>query len=411
MKKILFVINTMGRAGAEIALLGLLNRLDREKYDISLYVLLGQGELIDRLPPGVRLMNPTFSRRSVLSRRGRAGLAKSVLAAFFRNGGCLGKAGYALRNLPAMLRRGRIQPDKLLWRTAADGGLRFEEEYDLAVAWIEGGSAYYVADWVRAKKKAAFLHIDYEKAGYTRGLDRDCWGRFDRIFAVSPEVREKFCGAYPEYRERTAVFPNVIDQDAIRRRAREPGGFSDGFRGLRILTVGRLTYQKGYDIAVEAMKRLKDAGRPVRWYALGEGDQRRNLERQIAALGLKEDFLLLGAVDNPYPYFTQADLYVHAVRFEGQSVAVWEAQTLGCPVIVSDCCGGREQIEGGRCGVSCALTPESVVSSISMLLDDAALRAELGRRAAERRTPSGQERLFDKLLEGEERSGPWQGSV
>lgn len=401
MKKILFVINTMGRAGAEIALLGLLKKLDRRDFDVSLYVLLGQGELIDQVPPDVRLLNSTFSRQSVLSRRGRAELVKSVMTAFFRNGGCLRKAGCALRGLPAMLRRGRVQPDKLLWRTVAEGAERFPEEYDLAVAWIEGGSAYYVADQVRAKKKAAFLHIDYQKAGYTRELDRDCWGRFDRIFAVSPDARETFCTVYPEYEGKTAVFPNIVDQDYMRSRAEEPGGFSDGYEGLRILTVGRLTYQKGYDIAIAAMKRLKDAGYSARWYVLGDGDQRRSLERQIAALGLKEDFLLLGAVDNPYPYFAQADLYVHAVRFEGQGIAVWEAQTLGCPVIVSDYCGSREQIEGGRYGISCELTPESVASAVASLLSDASRRAELGRRAAEKETPSGQERLFYELLESE----------
>lgn len=401
MKKILFVINTMGRAGAEVALLGLLRKLDRRDYGISLYVLLGQGELIDQVPPDVRLLNPAFSRSSVLSRRGRGELTRHVLAAFFRNGGCLRKAGGALSQLPAMLRRGRLQPDKLLWRAVAEGGLRFEEEYDLAVAWIEGGSAYYVADWVRAKKKAAFIHIDYERAGYTRELDRDCWRSFDRIFAVSPDAAETFCTVYPEYREKTAVFPNIVDQDSIRSRAEEPGGFSDRYDGLRILTVGRLTYQKGYDIAIEAMRRLKDAGYHARWYALGDGDQRKNLERQIAALDLRDDFLLLGAVDNPYPYFAQADLYVHAVRYEGQGIAVWEAQTLGCPVIVSDYCGSREQVEGGRYGLSCELTPEAVASAVMSLLDDAPRRAELGRRAAEKQTPSGQERLFYELLEDE----------
>ena len=401
MKKILFVINTMGRAGAEVALLGLLRKLDRRDCGISLYVLLGQGELIDQVPPDVRLLNPAFSRSSVLSRRGRGELTRHVLAAFFRNGGCLRKAGGALSQLPAMLRRGRLQPDKLLWRAVAEGGLRFEEEYDLAVAWIEGGSAYYVADWVRAKKKAAFIHIDYEQAGYTRELDRDCWRSFDRIFAVSPDAAETFCSVYPEYREKTAVFPNIVDQDSIRSRAEEPGGFSDRYDGLRILTVGRLTYQKGYDIAVEAMKRLKDAGYHVRWYVLGEGGERRELEQRIAALGLREDFLLLGAVDNPYPYFAQTDLYVHAARFEGQSIAVWEALVLGCPVIVSDCCGSREQVEDGQCGALCRLTPEAVASAVMSLLDDAPRRAELGRRAAEKQTPSGQERLFYELLEDE----------
>lgn len=399
MKKILFVINTMGRAGAERALLGLLRRLEGRPYAVSLYVLLAQGELAGELPPGVRLLNPEYSAQDVLSGRGRRQLVKTVCKAFFRNGGCIRKARGIAGNLANQLKNGRVQPDKLLWRVAADGALRFEEHFDLAVAWMEGGSAYYTADWVRASRKAAFIHVDYGKAGYTKALDQGCWARFDRIFAVSEDCRSAFLQAYPELRSRTGVFQNIVSQEEIRRRSREPGGFSDGYQGLRLLTVGRLAYQKGYDIAIDAMKLLKDAGYRARWYVLGEGSERRRLEKQIARLGLQEDFVLLGAAENPYPYYVQADLYVHAVRFEGQGIAVWEAQTLGCPVIVSDYCGSSGQIEGGVYGVPCELTPAGVAEAIRSLLDDAEKRETLARRAAGKETPQGQEEQLFALLE------------
>ena len=77
----------------------------------------------------------------------------------------------------------------------------------------------------------------------------------------------------------------------------QPGGFTDDFDGIRLLTVGRLTPQKAYPVAIEAMRQLKAEGYPVRWYVLGEGSSRRELEQHIASCGLKEDFLLLGAVD------------------------------------------------------------------------------------------------------------------
>lgn len=86
------------------------------------------------------------------------------------------------------------------------------------------------------------------------------------------------------------MFHNVIDQQRIRRLAEEPGGFSDAFEGLRLLTVGRLTHQKAYDVAIQAMARLKASGACVRWYVLGEGSRRTVLERQIAACGLQKDF-------------------------------------------------------------------------------------------------------------------------
>ena len=92
----------------------------------------------------------------------------------------------------------------------ADGAPEIKDEYDLAVAYIEGGATYYTAEHIKAKKKAAFVHIDYQKAGYVRELDLDCYEKFDKIFAVSDEVREHFLRVYPEYENKTSVFNNIF---------------------------------------------------------------------------------------------------------------------------------------------------------------------------------------------------------
>lgn len=396
-KKILFVINTMGRAGAETAMLELLKALDSPEYDISLYVIMGQGEMIGKLPPYVRLRNLRFNAHSVLSRQGKRGMMATVCRAFFRNGGQIKKIRGIAGNFASMGRQGKFQADKLLWRMLSDGSLRLEEQFDLAVAWLEGASAYYVAEHVKAARKCAFIHIDYESAGYTREMDRNCWDSFEKIFMVSREVKEHFLAVYPEYADKAEIFHNLVDQEGIRRRSREAGGFSDGYEGKRLLTVGRLTWQKAYDIAIDAMKLLKDKGCNVRWYILGEGDQRRTLEKKIAALQLKEDFVLLGAAENPCPYYAQADIYVHATRFEGKSIAIQEAQTLGCAVIASDCNGNREQIENGEDGILCQLTPEGIAESIETLLQNEETRKKLG-KSAERKNMA-QEQELQKLLQ------------
>ena len=350
-------------------MLEFLKKLDRTKHEVSLYVMMGQGKLSDYLPQDIRVLNKRLSSRSVWGKRGRLSMAVTVLASYFRNGDCLSKLSDFVRNFGDMLRTGRFQIDKLFWPLVAEGARRFDESFDLAVAWMEGGSAYYVAEHVNAEKKAAFVHIDYESAGYTRNMDRGCWEKFGRIFTVSEEVRESFVRVYPQYEEKTLVFPNIIDIEKVRRRAQEPGGFSDDYDGVRLLTVGRLAYQKGYDIAIQAMSLLKKRGYKVRWYVLGEGEERKHLKKQIAALGLEEDFCLLGQVENPYPYYKQTDLYVHATRYEGKSIAIQEAQILGCAVIASDCPGNREQLMSGRDGVLCGLNPEEIADSIAGLLD------------------------------------------
>lgn len=398
--RILFVINTLGQAGAETALLSLLQTLAREKgearYEISLYVLTGQGEMASRLPADVRLLNKKYREESVLTAKGRKYLKKTVLKAMFTRGTVVKLFPYLVKNTCAMLGKKRLLPDKLLWRILSDGGMVLPEEYDLAVSYLEGGAAYFVADHVKAAKKAAFIHVDYEKAGYTRALDKDCYLAFDKIFTVSDEVREAFLKAYPELPDKTEVFHNILNKEEIVRRAEEGEGFTDGFTGMRLLSVGRLTAQKAFEVSVDAMKRLKDAGKNVRWYVLGEGDQRKKLQEQIDALGLTEDFILYGAVNNPYPFMKQADIYVHASRFEGKSIAIQEAQILGKPMVVSDCSGNREQVCRGEDGLMCDLTPESLAENITLLLDDEALRRKLGAAAAEKNADAAEE--IQKLL-------------
>ncbi|MDE6014183.1 MAG: glycosyltransferase [Acetatifactor sp.] len=395
-KKLLFVINTLGHAGAETALLELLRRLSPEEYEIYLYVLMGQGEMARELPAYVKLLNTRYDDSSVLSGEGKRRLQGKVLRALFSRGTFLRLAPYMAAQFFGMLRNGRILPDKLLWRAMSDGGERFDMHFDLAVAYLEGGATYYVADHVDAQHRAAFVHVDYVRAGYTRALDRGCYLKYDRIFAVSDEVKKAFLGVYPECGEATDVFHNILDAEAIRRKAGSGEGFKDGYDGMRILSVGRLTAQKAFEVSIQAMKLLKERGERVRWYVLGDGDQRRTLEEQVRRLGLEEDFLMPGAVDNPYPYMAQADIYVHASRFEGKSIAIQEAQILGKAILVSDCSGNREQVTDGVDGRMCELTPEGICGGIIELLHDTEKRACFGRAAAERNT--GNEEELGKLL-------------
>lgn len=396
MKKVLFVMNTMGRAGAEMALLELLRNLNKEEFEISLFVLTGQGEMLEEIPEGVRLLNSTYDYCSVHTPEGKRRLTKTVLKAMFRRGTVLCLLPYLTGQLLQMLKKGKILPDKLLWRVLSDGAERFEEQYDLAVAYIEGGSTYYVLDHVKAEKKVAFFHVDYRANGNTRSLDRECYLYFDRIFAVSDTVKEVLCEVYPECKEKTTVFHSLIDKDRIKKMAEATGGFTDNYNGYRILTVGRLTEQKDFMQSVLAMKLLKEQGIEARWYVLGEGKQRTELERLIREQKLEDSFFLLGVVENPYCYMKAADIYVHATRFEGKSIAIQEAQVLGRPILASACRGNKELIQHGIDGLLCNMTPEAICEGIKELLSSKEIRNELGKMAAKRQMTDLRE--IEKLM-------------
>lgn len=399
-------MNTMGRAGAERALIELMRILNPEDYRISLYVLIPRGELFAEVPEHVRILNRKTDSRSVLSAGGKLFIAQRLLKSSVR-GGSLKKAASRIwdrandgkgGNSSGRQAEGQ-RTEKIMRRLLADGTPALPGKFDLAVAYLEGPATWYVAEKIKADRKAAFLHIDYSRAGYTKDLDGGCYDSFDRIFAVSEDVKNNFLKVYPEYGDRTALFFNIINRDHIRKRALESGGFADTYGGIRILTVGRLYYQKGYDIAVKTAEILKKNGYDFRWYVLGEGEEKKNLLRQIREAGLEDDFCLLGAVANPYPYFRQADLYVCSSRFEGKSIVIEEAQTLGLPVVATDCTGIEEQVEQGKDGIITGTEPEELACGIETLIADSALRAKMGKAAYERKVFRQGLDEFLKLLE------------
>lgn len=387
MKKLLFIINTMGQAGAETALIQLLHKLDSTgEYDLSLYAVIPCGELFCQVPERVHILNKHVCLCSLLSFPGRLRIAGSVLYSFFYKLMGFRLLGYMIRNIREQKASGRkLQYDKLLWRLLAAGHPGREETYDLAVAYIEGAATYYLADQVKASHKAAFVHIDYPNAGYTPRMDRDCYRGMEKIFVVSHEVGERFCEVYPQYRNKVRLFRNLLDREGILRKAEEGAGFTDGFDGIRLVTVGRLHYQKGYDIAVKALAKLRQDGYPVRWYVIGEGMERRNLEMLIKKYQVEDNFILMGARDNPYPYMKQADIYVHATRYEGKSIAIEEAQILGKVIVASDCTGNREQIEAGYDGVLLTLNVDDLTRELERIIDDPELQKEYAEHVLEKK--------------------------
>lgn len=385
-KKLLFVINTMGRAGAETALIELLKKLDTLcEYELSLYALIPCGELFTRVPENVHVINKHINTGSLNSLTGRITIAREVIYSFFYKFTGFKLFGYMIRNIKQQKASGRkLQFDKLLWRLLADGRAASAGKYDLAIAYIEGAAVYYLADKVKADHKVAFIHIDYQKAGYTPLMDRNCYDRMDNIFVVSREVGEKFSIVYPKYKNKVRLFRNLLDQEYIRNQAVSGRGFIDDFKGIRLVTVGRLHYQKGYDIAIETLAKLRNDGYNIRWYVIGEGGERRNLETLIKKYGVEEYFILMGARDNPYPFVKQADIYVHATRFEGKSLAIEEAQILGKTIVASDCTGNREQIESGYDGILVTLSAESLAAELKRILNNPEVQKEYAKHVLEK---------------------------
>nr|WP_275584386.1 glycosyltransferase [Pullulanibacillus pueri] len=172
---------------------------------------------------------------------------------------------------------------------------------------------------------------------------------------------------FPELRERTSVFYNILDAIKIYNLAEEEKGFDDSFNGIRILTVGRMDSAKGYDIIPLILHRLLSDGLHVKWYCVGDGDYRETVEGLIKKYNLEKNMILLGLKKNPYPYFRECDIYVQPSRNEGFCNTLSEAKVFSKPIISTDFVGAREQIKEGKTGLIVKFDEDELFLAIKKL--------------------------------------------
>ena len=183
----------------------------------------------------------------------------------------------------------------------------------------------------------------------------------------------KFIEMYPNLKEKTSVFYNIIDKNKLNLMSQTMRGFNDQFDGTRILTVGRLTSQKGQDIIPSILINLKSDGLNVRWYCIGDGESRSELENRIKENNLEENFILLGTKNNPYPYIKQCDIYVQPSRHEGYCITLAEARAFNKPIITTDFVGAREQITDGKTGSIVRFSEQDIYNGLVKLLSNYSL--------------------------------------
>ncbi|MBR2653396.1 MAG: glycosyltransferase, partial [Lachnospiraceae bacterium] len=193
---------------------------------------------------------------------------------------------------------------------------------------------------------------------------------YDRFYCVSDAVYDKLASMFPEKRDRMEILHNFIDADEIRRKSEEIADISDFTGEFRILTIARLEYQKGIDIAIRAAELLKKRGIPFKWYVIGDGRERKKLSVMIRAKGLSDSFILLGIRQNPYPYLKACDLFALTSRFEGYPVTLIEARALCVPILAPDMPCIREQISDGLNGMLTEADPMKIADRINEFRKD-----------------------------------------
>ena len=231
-------------------------------------------------------------------------------------------------------------------------------------------------------------HVDRHPQSYIHGVERWMANRAERVIACSAYMRDHVADVYGLEEERIWVVSNGIDpadlvpvENLAALRAR----FADPHERL-VLLVGRLVYEKGFHLALEALPDLIERLRTVRFVVAGSGTAEHELREQASRLGLDGHGAFLGWIgdDLLHSLYRIADLTVVPSIYEPFGLVALEAMASGCPCLVADTGGLREVVPNADVGLRFrSRDPRSLAAMAERLLTDRELRERLVAEASE----------------------------
>ncbi|XPJ75406.1 glycosyltransferase (plasmid) [Klebsiella pneumoniae] len=332
MKNVLFVIPFLGKTGAERVVYNLVNNIDRSKYT-----------------PFIVLYAQDDHRNSLLKE-----LNKNVTVEYLN---VRGRARYnfhrILFGLKSICQKHRI--DTLL---ISDG---------TANAFV---SPFLFLFGHKIKKIARESNLPslYEKNKIAKVLYSLCYKNYDAIIAQSDDMFNDLTGKMGLPEDKVIKINNPLDLKKIRRDMLLISEFELPKNKINLLTIGRLTYQKGFDILLKAFSSINYNNYHLT--IVGNGEDRAKLHALAEQYSLNNNVTFIEEVDNPYSLMKQADIFISCSRWEGYPNVVIEALACGIPVLANNYPGGigeiiNNGINGIVCDISCQL--ESALESISQL--------------------------------------------
>ena len=372
MKKILFVINNLNCGGAEKALISLLETIDYSKVDVDLLLFKQEGIFMSKIPAQVNLLiepeNYKYFDMSI----------KKAIKELIKSG----KLNIALARILSLYafkteKAGSVMEQRV-WKYLSVALDKLDKEYDVAIGYLEKNPIYFCVDKVKAKKKIGWIHNDYDKLGMDKKIDNKYFNKLDYVFTVSEECLSVLKSKFPQYESKFRLMYNIVSEETIKKLALEKIEditFNDD--NINIISVGRLEYQKGFELAIEACSILKERGYKIKWNIVGEGKERSKLENLINELKLEDNFNLLGIRENPYPYIKKSDIYVQPSRFEGKSIAIDEAKILNKPIVVTNFSTAKDQIINNKNGIISEMNSKSLANEIERIICDEKLKKKI----------------------------------
>lgn len=359
------MVSSMNIGGVEKSLLSLLSVIPKDKYDITVLTLEKKGGFLDYIPSYITVEEAAWFKeiKPIIMESPQRTIKK-----YLKENKVFKIPTFIYSYYKSKNTDNRYIYYKNILKSIPEN----EGEYDVAIAYAGPTEIIdaYITHKVKAKKKIGWVHFDISKHKINEKLYENLYEKFDKIFTVSNEANKKLNEIIPSTVNKSEVLLNIISKELINEMAKEDINFDNEFDGVKIVTVGRLSKEKGQDLAIKALANLKKDGYKVRWYCVGEGNSREEYESLIKDNKLEEDFILLGATPNPYPYIKNSDIYVQTSRHEGYCLTLAEAKCLCKPIVTTNFTGAYEQIEHGINGLIVPLNEDYIYKNVKYIMDN-----------------------------------------
>lgn len=327
-KRILFVTNHLQFGdGVANALVGFVNALDKEKYEITIMPFYKcDMEFIKQIDSKVKI--------------------KNMFNCYFRG----------------MDKLVNLISYRVWYRVFV------KDRYDVEVAFQYGAPTKLIASSQNKNAKhIAWMH------GYGEEL-LNTHEHYDKIVCCSKCNMERYKKVY-KYPERISYLYNLIKDDEILAKSKESVETKNNF-DFTFCTVGRLSPEKGFDRLLECHKKLLDEGYNHNLWIVGGGPEELKLKNYIEVNDLNESVAMYGQQNNPFKYMIKSDMFVCSSYSEGFSTVCVEAAILGKSVITTDVPGGKEFVADNNIGIMVNNDTEALYEGMKYILENKSKIAE-----------------------------------
>ena len=171
--------------------------------------------------------------------------------------------------------------------------------------------------------------------------------KYDKILTICDTMRDEFVEILGMDKTKVELVYNPINLEIIRKKAENVNPkYGNYLKEDYFLQVSRLTQQKQPEHLVDIYYKLKQRGIKEKLYFIGNGEKVKLIKQKIKEYNLEDDIILLGQIENPYPFFKNAKLFLHTAKYEGLPTVLLESLVFGTPVVAYDCPTGPKDILG-----------------------------------------------------------------